>query len=37
MDNLNLCIEHKQEWEQSHYAEHKCDYCKAQAEFKGEK
>jgi len=26
--NLSLCLEHKQEWKQSHYAEHNCDHCK---------
>jgi hypothetical protein len=30
MKELNLCLGHKQEWRQSHYAEHNCDYCKAQ-------
>lgn len=26
--NLHLCKKHKQEINQSHYAEHNCDYCK---------
>lgn len=25
---LNLCVNHPQEWKHSHYAEHNCDYCK---------
>lgn len=29
MKRLELCENHKQEWKQSHYAEHNCDYCKA--------
>ncbi len=28
-EGLNLCKRHKQEWKQSEYAEHNCDYCKA--------
>jgi len=28
MKPLNLCVNHPQEWKQSHYAEHNCDYCK---------
>lgn len=27
--HLDLCINHKQEWKHSHFAEHNCDYCKA--------
>ena len=25
---LNLCKRHRQEWKQSEYAEHNCDYCR---------
>jgi ribosomal protein L34E len=25
---LDLCADHKQEWKQSEYAKHNCDYCK---------
>ena len=32
MNNLNLCLDHKQEWKQSHYASHNCDHCKLQKE-----
>lgn len=32
--NLDLCLTHKQEWKQSHFAEHNCDFCKLQAELK---
>jgi hypothetical protein len=28
---LNLCMEHKQENNQSHFANHNCDHCKALA------
>ena len=28
MKRLNLCKGHKQEENQSHFAEHNCDYCK---------
>jgi len=28
---LNLCVDHKQEWKQSHYATNNCDYCKLKA------
>lgn len=31
-NNLNLCLGHKQEWKQSHYAEHNCDYCRLEKE-----
>lgn len=27
--HLDLCVNHKQEWKHSHFAEHNCDYCKA--------
>ena len=26
--SLELCLEHKQEWKQSHYAPHNCAHCK---------
>jgi hypothetical protein len=31
--NLALCKDHKQEWKQSEYAEHNCDYCKLEREL----
>lgn len=31
--NLDLCKDHKQEWKQSHYAEHNCDYCKLEKQL----
>lgn len=31
--NLNLCLDHKQEWKQSHYAKENCDYCKLQKQL----
>lgn len=27
--NLHLCRNHKQEWKQSEYSKHNCDYCAA--------
>lgn len=33
MKNLELCKGHKQEWKQSHYAEHNCDYCKLEKQI----
>lgn len=30
---LELCEGHKQEWKQSHYAEHNCDYCKLEVKL----
>ena len=30
--DLNLCYHHKQEWKQSHFAEHNCDHCKVRTE-----
>ena len=34
MSNLKLCLKHKQEPNQSHFAEHNCDYCKQQERLK---
>lgn len=31
MNNLNLCLNHKEEANYSQYAEHDCDYCRAKA------
>ena len=33
--NLKLCEGHKQEWKQSHYAEHNCDHCKLELAAEG--
>jgi len=33
MYNLDLCFEHRQEQNRSHYAHHNCAYCKALAKL----
>ena len=33
-DNLNLCYNHRQEQNRSHYAGSNCDHCKLQEECK---